>query len=89
MSFRGSKQSIGEEIGESIKELSGSKKKESIDEEIYDEDFEEVTISDELSKSKTSRFKKSKDQDKFELSISASKGFRTKTNTVAKSIKLA
>lgn len=48
-----------------------------------------MSISDELSKSKMSKFKRSKDHDdKFELSISASKGFRTKTN-VAKSIKLA
>lgn len=48
-----------------------------------------MSISDELSKSKTSKFKKSKDHDdKFELSVSASKGFRTK-KSVVKSIKFA
>lgn len=56
-------------------------------EEVYEEIFEDE--SDELSKSKGSILKKSREDDRFELSVSASKGFRTKTNSVMKSIKLA
>lgn len=48
-----------------------------------------MSASDELSKSKNSPFKRSKEYDeKFDLSASASKGFRTK-KSVVKSIKLA
>ena len=56
---------------------------------MYEEIFEEESISDELSKSRGLKVKKSKEDERFELSVSASKGFRSKTNTVVKSIKLA